>query len=448
MGQSASIASHQAVKTGALASRDSSIIIVGGGGTMGSSTALHLARRGYTNVRILDVYENPSLNSAGNDLNKIAGADAVGLFGGASDDAWVAWTTDPVFMPYAHSPGKLELTSIGSAGAKHLREKYDKLISLGRSDIAWLANEDDIRQRAPHLAQADIKGWCGLYCSTGGWVAARDALNSVGYELRRLGVKTAFGTAGTFKELILSDDGKRCIGVKCIDGTEWNADLVVLAAGAWSPVLVDLKGQCTSKCWVYAHIQLTPEEADAMRGIPTMYNDTYGFFMEPHPTLNLLKLCNEFPGYTNLQKVQPFGSPKPITISVPRSHAANPSDTIPTESLDDIKRLVSKCLPHLAGRPLINQAMCWCTDTDDGQWVVCEDPRWKGLVLATGDSGHTFKMLPVVGGQVADLIEGKLSEERRQLWRWRPGVGDPLGTGRGGPPPKDLSQVPGWRHDS
>lgn len=39
---------------------------------MGSSTALHLARRGYTDIRVLDVYESPSANSAGNDLNKVS----------------------------------------------------------------------------------------------------------------------------------------------------------------------------------------------------------------------------------------------------------------------------------------------------------------------------------------------------------------------------------------
>lgn len=53
-----------------LASKDSKILIVGGGGTIGSSTALHLARKGYTDVRLLDIYQNPSLNSAGNDNNK------------------------------------------------------------------------------------------------------------------------------------------------------------------------------------------------------------------------------------------------------------------------------------------------------------------------------------------------------------------------------------------
>lgn len=79
-------------------------------------------------------------------------------------------------------------------------------------------------------------------------------------------------------------------------------------------------------------------------------------------------------------------------------------------------------------------------------WLMCEHPKYKGLVVATGDSGQTFKMFPVVGKQVVDLIEGKLPHDRKDLWRWRPGTGD-NGTGRGGLDPKDLKDVEGWNHD-
>ncbi|ODO11460.1 hypothetical protein I350_00240 [Cryptococcus amylolentus CBS 6273] len=428
----------------ALASKTSRIVIVGGGGTMGSSTALHLVRRGFTDITIMDVYPIPSDNSAGNDMNKIAGADNIDSFGGTSDSAWDTWVKDPVFSPYAHSVGKLDLTE-NEGRASRLKAKYEKFVALGRKDFEWLENEDDIRKRAPHLKDADIKA--SLYCATGGWVAARDAIDSVGRELQKAGVKTVFGPSGNFDSLVFDNDGKTVKGVKGKDGSVTEADLVVLAAGAWSPALVDLQGQCVSKCWVYAHIQLTPEEAAALKGIPTVYNDKYGFFFEPRVENNLLKLCNEFPGYTHYVQHQPFDANEPKRISVPRSHADFPSDTMPNEALDEIKRLVRIALPHLAGRELINQAMCWCTDTADANWLLCEHPKWKGLVLATGDSGHTFKMLPIVGGQVADLIEGKLSDEKRHLWRWRPNAGDPNGTGRGGPSPKDLADLDGWRHD-
>lgn len=54
-----------------MVSKNARILILGGAGTMGSSIALHLARRGYTDVRILDPFQPPSANSAGNDMNKV-----------------------------------------------------------------------------------------------------------------------------------------------------------------------------------------------------------------------------------------------------------------------------------------------------------------------------------------------------------------------------------------
>lgn len=54
-------------------------------------------------------------------------------------------------------------------------------------------------------------------------------------------------SAGSFKKPLFNDDGVTCIGVETVDGTRYFADKVVLAAGAWSPTLVDLEDQCCSK---------------------------------------------------------------------------------------------------------------------------------------------------------------------------------------------------------
>lgn len=52
--------------------------------------------------------------------------------------------------------------------------------------------------------------------------------------------------SGSFKQPILADDGS-CIGVETVDGTKYHADKVVMAAGAWTPALIDLEDQCVSK---------------------------------------------------------------------------------------------------------------------------------------------------------------------------------------------------------
>ncbi|WVQ65965.1 uncharacterized protein L199_004143 [Kwoniella botswanensis] len=429
-------------------SKESPILVVGGAGTMGSSTALHLARRGYTDVRVLDMFQPPSANSAGNDMNKMISTQYVeGIWGRLAFETWDAWNNDRLFTPFLHPVGRLDLAHNDEGRLERLKKQYDLNHSTGRRDnVEWLRSKEDILKKASYMNQGDVEGWEGLYIRDAGWVAARDALTAVGAELRKLGVKSAFGTSGTFKSLILGEDGQTCLGVRTVDGTEWPADLVILATGAWSPTLLDLEDQCVSKCWQFGHIQMTPEEVKQLQNTPTMYSSELGFFMEPSPE-GIMKFVNEFEGYTRLASCRPFGSDKDITMSVPRSHALNPTDTIPEEGEQAIRKVIKTCFPQFADRPLFDKAICWCTDSYDGNWLLTEDPRYKGLVLATGDCGHTFKMLPIVGRYVVDLIEGKLSDEDRLRWRWRPEGKKAGDIGREGPKPDDLADKPGWCHD-
>lgn len=117
--------------------------------------------------------------------------------------------------------------------------------------------------------------------------------------------------SGSFKRPLFTADGITCNGVETVDGTKYYADKVVLAAGAWSSTLIDLEDQCVSKvssgypsllafhkiilvqmnqianyqssqAWVFAHIQLTPEEVTKYKNIPVVYDGEYGFFFEPN----------------------------------------------------------------------------------------------------------------------------------------------------------------------
>lgn len=77
---------------------------------MGSSTALHLVRAGYTpsNITVLDTYEIPSAQSAGNDLNKIMGIrlrNPVDVK--LSTEAQDMWKNDEVFKPFFHQTGRV-----------------------------------------------------------------------------------------------------------------------------------------------------------------------------------------------------------------------------------------------------------------------------------------------------------------------------------------------------
>ncbi|KAJ4181629.1 hypothetical protein NW755_010898 [Fusarium falciforme] len=432
-------------------SRDSTkVVIVGGGGTMGSSTALHLIRSGYTpsNITVLDVYPIPSAQSAGCDLNKIM---SVRLRNKAdlqlSLEALDMWRNDPLFKPYFHNVGLVDCSS-SKGGIAELKEELQTLVDAGfglDKTGSWLESEDEVLAKMPWLTKDHVKGWKGLFTTNGGWLAAAKAINAIGGFLRSQGVQFGFGGAGTFKQPLLAADGSTCIGVEAVDGTQYHADKVILAAGAWTPALVDLEGQCVSKAWVLAHIQLTPEEAARYKNIPVVYDGDYGFFFEPNED-GIIKVCDEFPGFTHFKKHQPFGAAHPKLISVPRSHASHPTDTYPDASEATIRKAMARFLPDFRDRKIIDRAMCWCTDTADANLLICEHPRWKNLILATGDSGHSFKLLPNIGKHVVELLEGTLSQQLAEAWRWRPG-GDALKSRRAAPA-KDLADMPGWKHDA
>ncbi|KAJ5257689.1 hypothetical protein N7524_009245 [Penicillium chrysogenum] len=432
-------------------SRESTkIVIVGGGGTMGSSTALHLIRSGYTpsNITVLDVYPIPSLQSAGYDLNKIM---SIRLRNGPdlqlSLEALDMWKNDPLFKPFFHNVGMLDCSS-SQEGIASLRRKHQDLIDanigLEKTNI-WLESEDDILAKAPHFTREQIKGWKGLFCGDGGWLAAAKAINAIGTFLKSRGVKFGFGSAGTFKRPLFAPDGATCSGVETLDGTKYFADKVVLAAGAWSSTLVDLDDQCVSKAWVFAHIQLTPQESAQYKDVPVVYDGDYGFFFEPNEH-GVIKVCDEFPGFSRFKLHQPYGATSPKLISVPRSHAKHPTDTYPDSSEETIRKAIARFMPRFKDKELFNRSMCWCTDTADANLLICEHPKWKNFILATGDSGHSFKVLPNIGKHVVELIEGRLPQDLTGAWRWRPG-GDALKSKRSAPA-KDLADMPGWKHDA
>ena len=197
------------------------------------------------------------------------------------------------------------------------------------------------------------------------------------------------------------------------------ADVVILATGAHTARLLPAAGaQLTAKAWAVGHVRVNAAEAARLRGLPVVNCRDLGFLFEPAIVGGiegqgdkewLIKVCAHGGGYTNT--LARNGS-----TSLPPEHAEE-NNAIPVEDEMLMRRLLQEALPEFSQRPLVRRFMCWCADTADSEYVIDYVPGYAGLVLAGGDSGHAFKMFPIIGKWVVDLVEAQTQKEKR--WKWK-----------------------------
>lgn len=271
---------------------DSSKILVIGAGTWGLSTCYHLAMRDYKQITCLDKWMFPSLDSAGHDLNKMVRSKFADdpIMQQLSQAAVHTWRTDPLFKPHFHETGRLSLAN-SPENVPNIVELYQELSASPHQDqVQWLDNAEEIKAFAPYLTGAMI-GWKGVFNPEGGWVHARNAMKAVGDECVKMGVTFVVGTA---IKLIYHANELKVIGVECADGTQWFADKIVLACGAWVDTLIDMQGQLVARTWTLAHVQVKDEdERRKLKGIPVVFDVEKGFFFEPDHDTGMIKVCNE-----------------------------------------------------------------------------------------------------------------------------------------------------------
>src|SRR5207253_581050 len=82
------------------------------------------------------------------------------------------------------------------------------------------------------------------------------------------------------------------------------------------------------------------------------------------------------------------------------------------------RNYLSDSFPALTDSPIVFTRICFYCDTHDGNFWIAPDPERPGLTIAAGDCGHGFKFAPVLGGIIADAVEGK-SNPLLGKFRWR-----------------------------
>ncbi|GJN81673.1 hypothetical protein PLIIFM63780_005208 [Purpureocillium lilacinum] len=432
--------------------KTASIVIVGAG-VFGLSTALHLAERGYRNVKLLDKqaydlshysYEK-GCDAASADINKIirSAYGAQFQYQELARDAMTKWKkwNDEVktgkTVPAGFSAddalfinnGCLTMTS-GSEMDQFERETIQNMERVGLRDTQLNLNDPSDVARARDsgfgfvVDAFNIKNKSALLDTRSGFVYADKACHFALHKVQKLGVELVLGgSRGTFAGL-LQDAGSTTKGVLTADGKAHKAELTIMACGGWTPsLLTQLDNLCETTSGSVTMFKLPPNnkalwDRFAPENFPTWshdirrgkYGGLYGFARDPSGVVKI--------GYRGTKFTNPQTQADGATRSVPATRWTREAiRQIPLTAARVINAFVQEQLPELLECEMTTR-LCWYTDSYDNHFVIDFVPDTSGLMVATGGSGHGFKFLPNLGEHVVDKIEGR-KNDYLQHWRWR-----------------------------
>ncbi|KAL8998708.1 MAG: hypothetical protein Q9169_002263 [Polycauliona sp. 2 TL-2023] len=311
-------------------------------------------------------------------------------------------------------------------------------------DIRAILGVSSSHSARSEQAEEEELGTTGYINRSSGWANAEGAMRT---QMRRL-----LGYRRDSSQLVLrrvkvnhflfsptGNESKPSVcGVQLTDSSRLRADLIVLAAGAWTPSLLDLTGRVQSTAQSIAYLPLTSSEAKSLSTMPVLLNLSSGYFVIP-PALNtaspaaspaVLPSTHPEGVYTHHLKVaghcHGYLSPTPTIVPTPFGTinicpSLPSSSPVPPAALNGLRAFLSTIFgptSPLSSRPFSSSRLCHYTDTPTGDFLVTYHPKYDNLFLCTGGSGHGFKFLPVLGKEALKIMERR-GGDWQQLWGWK-----------------------------
>ncbi|KAH3941429.1 hypothetical protein HBH53_202370 [Parastagonospora nodorum] len=367
-------------------------ILIIGAGTWGCSIALELARRGHTGITVLDGSDFPSSTSVGNHRNVFA--EEAPSQTNLHTLSLQKWRTDPLFSPFYHA------TPLSTGHKSRLASQSPSFTPPTSAFPSC-------------LGVPNPRGYS--------WIDTRGVTTALRDEAAKLGVRFLCGKEYEVTRLIYSTSTPSLSGLSTSCNTTYLGKTVILAAGAYSTLLLDFEAQIVPRARGVAYISLEDGEA---KQIPLDVLDTGRIVVDGNR--GEVQISDQHQGYIN-----PVANTSTYTYaSVPFARAQ-----IPVEAEARVRGVLRETLPHLAARPFSHARLVWRADTRDGGVVIDKHPRLGNLVVAVGGRGE---VCPVVGGVVADLVEGR---EGCKAMGWKEGC-EGRDIWEGGV--VDIGDVAGW----
>ena len=360
--------------------------IVVGAGIFGITTALELKARGY-HVAILDPGPLPHPLAASTDISKVVrmeyGADETYMvMAEQAYNGWLKWNVEFGDILF-HDVGVLVLTNTPMLPGSHEYESYQLLLKRGHTPERL--SGDAISSRFPAWKPEAFVD--GFFHAQGGYVESGRVVAALVRLAQSKGVMLYPDQAVE----TLVEESSHIKGVRTRSGNTFHAEHVVIASGAWTPLLVpDLAPIVKVTGHPVFHLKpanpalFTPPDFVVFTADITK-TGWYGFPL--HPRENVVKIANHGVG----QVLHPEQDERVVTES----------------DVERLRAFLATALPNLYDADIVATRRCLYVDTPDGDFWISHHPQLKGLTVATGDSGHGFKFAPILGGLIADEVEGK-----------------------------------------
>ena len=373
-------------------------ILVLGGGCFGITAALELHARGWE-VALIDQGRIPHPDAASTDISKVVrmdyGADEQHTaMGEASIVRWREWNTrwgETLF----HEDGLLVMSRTPLRPDSFEGDGFALLSARGHK----------LRRTSHEMLREKHPAWnanCfsdGYLNPEGGWVESGRVVARLATEARDAGVSVVENVAAP--RLIFA--GARCLGVESGSGERWLADCVLLAAGAWTPLLLpELQDVMWATAQSVFHFRPQDPRMFAPPEFPVWFSEigSSGWYGFPANADGIVKVADHGPG-------------RRVAASEPR--------VMPEGEEARFRAFLRETFPSLAEAPVVATRVCLYCDTFDYAFWIDHVPRHPGLVVAAGDSGHGFKFTPILGGIIADVVERKPNSwTNRYRWREKP----------------------------
>jgi len=371
-------------------------IVIVGGGLFGVVAARELLARGWT-VDVIDPGPVPRPSAASTDVSKVVRMDygADDFYTGFAAHALAGWDDwngrwDP---PLYHEDGFLLLAgeTMRPGGFEH--DSMRALARLGYA-VQRMGSSSTLRRQFPAWSPASYPD--GYFNPRAGWAESGKVVARLAADARASGAHLREGQQ--FAHLLEAHG--RVTGVRTTNGEDIRGDVVLIAAGAWTPSLL-------------------PELSDVMwtTGQPVVHFDagTSARWRAPLFPVWAADIARTgwygFPALGDgTLKIGHHGTGR-------RVHPDGDRSVLPSE-VERFREFLRHDLPELADAPVRTTRLCLYCDTFDGDFWIDRDPARPGLVVAAGDSGHGFKFAPVLGGVIADVVERKPNAWAHRF-RWR-----------------------------